>query len=215
MHADAQDAPPEQAAGEVVPQGDESLAQVHFEAGRQYYDRGEYTNALREFTRSYELSHRGELNYNISLCHQGLEDFAQAIAFLERYLAEVADAPNRSNLERRLQSLRERRAAREAEVLNRETQARTTELEDPGGFPLATFVSFLAGGLGFAAQLVFGVLALVEESSVAEGCGLTASCSEDQVAAMDTFALASDIGLSVGAAGAVFGVVFLLSVDGD
>lgn len=90
--------------------GDQDRARLHFQAGASYYEAGDYEDALREFQRSYELSQKPELFYNLSLCYQQLGDLEQAASFLERYLAEVADIPNRPNLERRLENFRERMA---------------------------------------------------------------------------------------------------------
>ena len=91
--------------------GGEDRARLHFQAGASYYEAGDYEDALREFRRSYELSERPELFYNISLCYQQLDDLEQAASYLERYLAAVPDIPNRPNLERRLEHYRTRLAS--------------------------------------------------------------------------------------------------------
>lgn len=90
---------------------DDAAAQAHFTVAASYYDQGEYEDALREFENAYRLSHRAQLFYNFSLCYQQLGDIPHAVEYLERYLGEVTEIPNRTTLEVRLENLRERLAA--------------------------------------------------------------------------------------------------------
>jgi tetratricopeptide (TPR) repeat protein len=86
----------------------DETARIHFKAGTSYYDTGDYELALREFNRSYELSGRPELQYNISLTYEKLGDLEAAIKALEKYLNEAKDIPNRKTLELRLANLNKR-----------------------------------------------------------------------------------------------------------
>ena len=109
---------------------DDQRARLHFESGASYYEAGEYEDALREFQRAYELSHRPQLFYNISLSYQNLGNLEEAANFLERYLAEVAEIENRANLEIRLRNLRERiarGAAGAGDTTPAETETETAE----------------------------------------------------------------------------------------
>ena len=89
-------------------------ARQHFEAGRSYYDTGDYELALREFNRAYELSGRAQLYYNIALTYERLADLPRAIDTLQRYLAEASDIPNRRTLELKLVNLRKRQDEQQA-----------------------------------------------------------------------------------------------------
>ncbi len=221
-------------------------ARQHFESGTAYYESGEWQSALDEFQRSYELSQRPELFYNMHLCYFNLGRLDEAVHALERFLEEVSDMPNRGNMERRLENLRrqleqQQRAGSGAGSgtgtgagAGAGTGAGTTTdsgadagattsagtatgggSEGGGGVPVASWIGFIVGGVGLATMGVFGALALSEESSVKSGCGATMACSPDEVSAMDTYALVSDIGLGVGVAGVAVGVIFLLVGRGD
>jgi len=206
---------------------------MHFQAGASYYEAGEYEDALREFQRAYDLSQRPELFYNFHLCYQGMGELEEAIDYLQRYLEGVEDIPNRSNLERRLENLRERIEEQRQGDATPEPQpdpppvqpvdpGSTTPGPDPrptpddtgGGLPTSALVSFIVGGVGIAGMATFGILALGEQSSVEDGCGADRSCTEDDVVSMDTFALLSDLSLGVAVVGAALGVVFVVTADG-
>lgn len=214
-------------------------ARRHFSAGASYYEAGEYENALREFQRAYDLSRRPELFYNFHLAHQALGDLENARTYLARYLDEVEEIDNRAVLQLRLQNLEER--IREQQPVEPETPAEPASPPPPepvpelgdgappvepsapspapagegGGVPTLAVVSFVVAGVGLAAMAVFGALALGEESSVADSeCGRTATCNEDDVSTMDTYALVSDLGLGVAVVGAALGLVFVMT-DGS
>lgn len=116
-------------AGEALAQDDER-ARVHYEAGTSYFSEGDYETALREFNRSFALSERPVLLYNIALCHERLGDFPAAIDNLRRFLVEVPDAPNRDVVQRRLTHMEERlaRQAEESQTGNPPDEAPPEEL---------------------------------------------------------------------------------------
>lgn len=110
-------------SSEAQSDGD-TRARMHFQAGASYYEAGEYKDALREFQRAQELSGRPQLFYNFSLCYQNLDEDEKAVHYLARYLDEVEEIPNRANLERRLENMKERLEERERE------QTQSAEPED-------------------------------------------------------------------------------------
>ncbi len=111
----------------------DETARIHFKAGTSYYDTGDYELALREFNRSYELSGRPELQYNISLTYEKLGDLEAAIQALEKYLNEAKDIPNRKTLELRLTNLNKRlEQQREAAADDQAVPAATGEQSDSG-----------------------------------------------------------------------------------
>ena len=229
--------------GAAAQGGDDELARVHFEAGSSYYDRGEYERAISEFERSYELSQRPTLFYNLSLAHQQLGQSREAADYLGRYLSEVENVPNRANLERRLQNLRNRISSETTSPQPNTSDASTVpatpppdvappppppevnttpamttppataETSDGGGVPLGSIVAFSAAGAGLVMMATFGLLAISEQSSIEDGCGATQSCSSDDVSTMDTFALLSDLGLGMAVVGTGLGLLFLFVQD--
>jgi tetratricopeptide (TPR) repeat protein len=89
-------------------------ARVAFESGHLAFAEGRYDDALVDFTRAYELSHRAELLYNIGLAADRLRRDAEAIEAFEAYLAALPEAENRAEVQRRLRALRDAVAAETA-----------------------------------------------------------------------------------------------------
>jgi tetratricopeptide (TPR) repeat protein len=91
----------------------EAEARSVFDAGQVAFTAGHYADALVYFKRSYDLSHRPALLFNIGLCHDRLREDDAAIEAYDRYLAEVPTAANRGEVDGRLEALRRARARRE------------------------------------------------------------------------------------------------------
>lgn len=84
-------------------------AKAHFAAGSAYYDQANYNDAVKEFNEAYRLSQRTDLLYNIAICYERLSDWDNAIATLQKYLAEKPNATDRVTIETRIQNLTRRR----------------------------------------------------------------------------------------------------------
>ncbi|UJR81395.1 tetratricopeptide repeat protein [Sandaracinus amylolyticus] len=84
----------------------DSEARSLFEAGAAAFADGRYEDALGHFRRSYELSGRPELLYNIGQAHDRLRHDAEAVAAFEEYIAAVPDAAQREEIAARLAILR-------------------------------------------------------------------------------------------------------------
>lgn len=124
-------------AGTASAQDDER-ARMHFQAGASHYDAGEYEDAIKQFERAFELSQRPALFYNLALSYQAMGNLEKAVDYLERYLAQVQEIPNRRALERRLENLQsrlgeqqERERARQERLAAAQQQAEASEGETP------------------------------------------------------------------------------------
>ncbi len=84
----------------------EAEAKALFQAGAAALGDGRYQAALEHFSRSYELSERPELLYNIGVAHDRLRHDREALEAFEGYLAARPDAANRSDVEARMTVLR-------------------------------------------------------------------------------------------------------------
>ncbi len=84
----------------------EAEAKALFQAGAAALSDGRYQAALEHFSRSYELSERPELLYNIGVAHDRLRHDREALDAFEGYLAARPDAPYRSDVEARITVLR-------------------------------------------------------------------------------------------------------------
>lgn len=85
----------------------EDEARGHFLQGRAAFESGRYEDALTHFERSYELSGRAQLLYNIGLAQERLHRDPEALASLDRYL-ETAAPDDREAVEQRIASIRAR-----------------------------------------------------------------------------------------------------------
>jgi tetratricopeptide (TPR) repeat protein len=98
-------------------------ARALFEAGRVAYEDGRYADALGYFERSFELSHRTALHYNLGLAYDRLRRDREALAAFEAYLDAAPDPDRTPEVQNRVRALRESIAAEDAAARAREAQA--------------------------------------------------------------------------------------------
>jgi tetratricopeptide (TPR) repeat protein len=151
--------------------GEDAEAHALFEAGEVAFGDGRYENALDYFQRSYELSRRPLLLYNIGAASDRLRRDADAIAAFEQYLAEVPDAPNRHEVEGRLASLRRSvEAAATASARTPDPEPEPAPL-DPQPAPPAprspSAIPWVIVGVGAAAAIAGAVLVGLAAADVA------------------------------------------------
>jgi hypothetical protein len=79
-----------------------------------------------------------------------------------------------------------------------------------GGMMAGMIAGYGVAVVGAVLMAVFGSMALSEDAELADTCGVTGSCTAEQVADADTFALVSDVGLALTIAGVAAGTVFLI-----
>ncbi|WP_053234941.1 tetratricopeptide repeat protein [Sandaracinus amylolyticus] len=88
-------------------------ARALFAAGRTAFEAGRFSDALSYFQRSYELSGRSMLLFNIGSAHDRMRQDVEALAAFEAYLRAVPNAPNAREVEARVEVLRRAIAQRE------------------------------------------------------------------------------------------------------
>jgi len=91
----------------TVAPGAEAEARALYTAGQAAFHEGRYENALEYLTRSYELSRRPALLFNLGTTYDRLRRDAEALAAFQQYLRDVPDAENRLEVEARIAVLRE------------------------------------------------------------------------------------------------------------
>jgi tetratricopeptide (TPR) repeat protein len=85
-----------------------------FKAGKEAYEVGKFQDALTFFEQSFEKSGRVALLYNIGQAADRLRQDDKAIESFNKYLEQTpSDAPNRKDVEARLQALEQARKARD------------------------------------------------------------------------------------------------------
>ncbi len=92
----------------------EARARFLFQEGRNAFYEGRFEEALALFRRAHALSRRDTLLYNIGQSLDRLRRDEEAIEAFELYLERVPSAPNRGEVEARLQVLRRAVSRRDA-----------------------------------------------------------------------------------------------------
>ena len=109
------------------PGGDRVLAKQHFESGASHFDLSEYDEALVEFKEAYRLKADATFLYNIAQCHRKLGHLEEALTFYKTYLRRSPDAPNREEVERRIQELDVEQRAKQSRKAEEEKTAKPAE----------------------------------------------------------------------------------------
>ncbi len=91
-----------------------SRARIHLKAAIAYYDDGRYEDASREMRAAYDLRPLPDLQYNLAQCYERLNKLEDAARAYETYLQQKTDAPDRKNVQTRIDNLRERARAEAA-----------------------------------------------------------------------------------------------------
>lgn len=103
------------AAQDEVSPRDEQRARQLFEAARTAFSEGRFPDALRDFERAYELSQLPGLLFNVGTTADRLRMDGKALEAFEAYLKALPEAPNRLEVEARIEAIRGAIAQREAE----------------------------------------------------------------------------------------------------
>lgn len=185
-------------------------ARVEFEVGRTAFDERHYDEALAAFERSYALSARPQLLYNIGQAADRLRRDSRALAAFEQFLAEVPDTPLREATEERIVLLRAAISARERSQPDPLPAPQPVRAEEQRSL-LGPAILLGAGGLltiGGTVSLVAGVA----DRDRVEGASDGTTLAELQSAA-DRAPLLMNGGivmLGVGLAAASAGLIWLL-----
>lgn len=99
------------APGAAVQTKEKAEAKVHYDQGTVHFNLDEWPQAIQEFKAAYRLFPDAIFLYNIAQCHRKIGDAAEALSFYKKYLRERPDAPNRSEVEKRIDELEAARAA--------------------------------------------------------------------------------------------------------
>lgn len=122
-------------------------ARAHFKRGVELYQEGAFPGALAEFRRAYDLAPNPKVLFNIGQVYYQQRDYANALPYFERYLAESGAelaGKQRTDLEQEVVRLRSRIATVTLAVT---PPGASIEIDDEsvGSAPLAKPVSLSAG----------------------------------------------------------------------
>src|SRR5689334_23338309 len=96
-------APAARAAG-PTPE-DKAKARDHYNKGLVHYDLKEYPEALAEFKNAYRYVQDPAFLFNIAQCHRRLGQNAEALDFYRNFLRRSPAAPNRAEVQRRIEEI--------------------------------------------------------------------------------------------------------------
>jgi tetratricopeptide (TPR) repeat protein len=97
-------------------QDDPIAAKAHFSKASRLYEIGDYRHAIDEFKAAHLAKADPVFLYNIAQCHRQLGEREQAVTFYRRFLASSPNAPNRSEVQKRVAELEAEPAAAKQEA---------------------------------------------------------------------------------------------------
>src|SRR5215467_10416141 len=89
-------------------------ARVLYDEGLKAYNLGSYDTAISKFKAAYEISSAVGLLFNIAQSYRLKKDYEQASNFYLTYLRLKPDAPNRSDVEQRIDEMQKLLAEQKA-----------------------------------------------------------------------------------------------------
>jgi uncharacterized cupin superfamily protein len=82
-----------------------ATAKEHYNQGTRHYELGHYQEALGEFEAAYMAVPDPAFLFNIAQCHRKAGHDKEAIGFYKSYLRNAPKAPNRADVQKRIQEL--------------------------------------------------------------------------------------------------------------
>jgi tetratricopeptide (TPR) repeat protein len=180
----------------------DELAHTHFQSGAAYLEQGDYDSSLREFQAAYDLSKRPEILINVATVNERLGHLEEAVAALDRYLAEDPNGENAETVKLRVENLRKRVAQKKAEAPPpTETKPAPVAAAPPpgpkeppphvGASKTPAYILFAAGGGLAVGSIVTGILASNEHSKAKSSC--SPNCSDADLSTGRTLAVTSTV----------------------
>ncbi len=204
------------APSSLMAQSADSEARVRFEAGRMAFSAERYEDALVDFERAYELSHRPILLFNIAQSYARLGRDREALDTYRRFLDEAPEGEaGREEAEAQVIALEDAIARAPVEPVDAAIAEPAPE-RTPSGDPTAGWILVGVGGALTIAGAVLSGLGLSDRASV-ESPAPGAQWS-DIMAAYDRGPVLEGVGfstLAVGLVGLAVGVVLVLTSSGD
>jgi len=91
---------------------EKTRAREHYQKGLTHYDIKEYSDALAEFKNAYRVVQDPAFLFNIAQCYRKVGQDVEALDYYRNYLRRFPNAPNRSEVERRIQEIERELAAK-------------------------------------------------------------------------------------------------------
>jgi tetratricopeptide (TPR) repeat protein len=224
----------------VGAQSDDENARRHFESGTAYLQQSDYDDALREFQAAYNLSRRPQLLINIANVYERMGRLQEALDTLKHYLTDNPKATDTATTEGRIANLQRRievaggpaadagaaaptssappavsaapPAVSAAVAASQAPPAESVPPAQKASLPANRAPAYVAFGIGGAAAIgavITGIAAQARFNKAKSQC--KPDCSLDEVKAIESLALASDIFTGLAVAGAGVGAVLFFT----
>jgi tetratricopeptide (TPR) repeat protein len=84
---------------------EKAKAREHYQKGLVHYDIKEFSEALAEFKNAYRVIQDPAFLFNIAQCYRKLGQDVEALDYYRNYARRFPNAPNRSEVDRRIQEI--------------------------------------------------------------------------------------------------------------
>lgn len=81
-------------------------AKAHYKRGKERHEKGEFQGALEDFLAAYNAMPNPGVYISISSCYEKLENFQEAVNYLEKYIEEKPNAGNIVTVKEKLEELK-------------------------------------------------------------------------------------------------------------
>ncbi len=194
----------------------DELARTHFNSGVAYLTERDYDEALKAFTKAYELSKRAPILINIATVYELQGELAESIRTLEQFLVEAPndqDAPTirlrRDKLKEQLDRNKAKKPAStdaslspkpDASTPNQPAADKATTAPAPSGpNRVPAYIALGAGTGSLLAALATGFVAKSQYDQAKSDC--SPNCSDSQLSSSKTMAWTSTALTGVGVLG--------------
>lgn len=183
-----------------------------FAESADHYQNGRFEQAVALLQQAYELAAEPVLLYNLGRAYESNGQLEEAITAYEQYLKDETEIADRGAIERRIATLRQQLAdrealAREAEQARAERDRAAADKPPEGSGPSP--IPWIVAGVGVAGAAVgvaFGALASGrEDDAAADPVHASAAETLDEA---ETFATAANVSLIAGGAVAAIGLTW-------
>jgi tetratricopeptide (TPR) repeat protein len=209
-------------------------ARDHYERGLSKYNIAEFDAAIDEFKQSYELSKAPRLLFNIAQAYRLKKDWERALYFYNTYLRNDPHAPNRDDVEARIDEMKQHLDEQQAQASGGAPSGGTSSGVASGGVARGNqaltmspkpsspdrargrrleVAGFVTGGIGVAAAAVGGGMLGLSSSDAGKIRGIVMNGSAWDASAQATYdegtrSQAAGIALlAVGGAAVIAGIV--------
>jgi len=142
----------------------DAAAREQFERGRHAFEATNYEQALAHFRHAYQLSQRGQLQYNIGITASRLQHDEEALQAFQNYLEEVESPAREAEVRKRITALQQaieekNEAERQLSASGIRYQHLAPSEESPGGkIPKSAIIgSSILGAVGVGGIVAMSV----------------------------------------------------------